>query len=59
MWDGGFTGPGRTARCPAQPCRTAKKQLHSGLTVCLDFGNRGRSRQSPGDRTVAEEHFLP
>lgn len=51
MWGGGFTGPNRTARCPASPCRAAKTQLHTGLTACLDFRSRARPRQSPGDRS--------
>ena len=59
MWGGGFTSPDRTARSPAQPCRSAKTQLHTGLTACLDFRNRARPRPSPGDRTAAEERFMP
>ena len=59
MWGGGFTGRVRTARCPAQPCRAARMQLHTGLTACLGCCNHGRPRQGPGDGTAVEERFAP
>ncbi len=49
MWSDGFTSPDRTA----------KMQLYTGLTACLDFCNHERPRQSPDGRTPAEERFLP
>ena len=39
MWGDDFTSPDQAARCPAQPCRTAKMQRHTGLIACLDFCN--------------------